>query len=171
MSAAGQERDRAQRALDALARRNATLVVAESCTAGRLAHRLSLGEGAARRLHGGFVVYTKTQKTVALAVPDEILRSHGAVSCAVAAAMAQGALARSPADVALAITGVAGPEPDEDGNPVGLVFIALARRRGAPRVVRHMFAGLDRDAVECAAIDAALALLEAALAAPLARSA
>jgi nicotinamide-nucleotide amidase len=107
-----------------------TMVTAESCTAGLLAQRVADAPGAGQCFHGGFVTYTKDHKTRALAVPPALLREKGAVCGEVARAMAEGALRRSTADVAAAITGVAGPEPDEDGNPVGRVCIAVARRGG-----------------------------------------
>lgn len=153
----------AQDVLRALEARDAGLVLAESCTGGRLAHRLSCCDGAARRFHGSFVVYTKQQKTMALGVPAETIAAESAVSAAVARAMAEGALARSPADFALSITGVAGPEPDEDGNPVGLVWFGLARRGGATQAMRQMFRDDGRAAIEAAAMNAALSWLEETL--------
>jgi PncC family amidohydrolase len=113
-----------------------TVVTAESCTAGALANNLSKGEGAARHFHGGIVAYTKAMKTSALGVPATLLKRETAVSANVATAMAEGALDRSRATVAVAVTGVAGPEPDEDGNPVGLIFCAVARRGGGIRSAR-----------------------------------
>jgi PncC family amidohydrolase len=112
-----------------------TLVTAESCTAGLLAAALSEAPGASRNLLGGFVTYTKQQKTDVLRVPALLLSRRTAVCPEVARAMAQGALRNCPAHVALAVTGVAGPEPDEDGNPVGLVCLA-AVRRGLPAIDR-----------------------------------
>jgi nicotinamide-nucleotide amidase len=117
--------------------RNLTLVTAESCTAGLLTHILSLAAGAGDILHGGFVTYTKDNKTKALGVSSTLLATETAVSRKVAEAMAIGALERSPADMALAVTGVTGPEPDEDGNPVGLVYVAVARRGGVASVREH----------------------------------
>jgi PncC family amidohydrolase len=108
-----------------------TLVTAESCTAGRLATALSDAPGASAHFHGGFVTYTKEAKTKLLGVDESLLRDKTAVCAEVAEAMAQGALLRSSADVAVSVTGVAGPEPDEDGNPVGLIYCAGAKR-GAP---------------------------------------
>jgi nicotinamide-nucleotide amidase len=108
--------------------RGLSIVTAESCTAGELAHLLAQGEGASQHFHGGIVTYTKAMKTDALGVSARLLAEKTAVCAEVAAAMAEGALQRSPADVALSITGVAGPEPDEDGNPVGLIHCAVARR-------------------------------------------
>ena len=110
--------------------RKLTLLTVESCTAGALACALANAEGAGDVLHGGFVVYTKENKCAAVGVSVELIRQHTAVSAAVAKAMAVGGLERSPAHIAMAITGVAGPEPDEDGNPVGLTFVAAAGRDG-----------------------------------------
>jgi nicotinamide-nucleotide amidase len=110
-----------------------TLVTAESCTAGRLAAALSEAPGAADQFHGGFVTYTKRAKTKLLGVDEILLREKGAVCAEVAEAMAAGALLRSTADIAVSVTGVAGPEPDEDGNPVGLIYCAGAKRGAAKR--------------------------------------
>jgi nicotinamide-nucleotide amidase len=118
----------AERLLKLAAARHLTLVSAESCTAGLLAQVLSDAPGAASLFHGSFVTYTKAQKAHALDIPDELLREKGAVCIEVACAMAENALRHSTADLAVAITGVAGPEPDEDGNPVGRVCIATAAR-------------------------------------------
>jgi PncC family amidohydrolase len=109
--------DLAERALATARRRNLTIVTAESCTAGKLSALLSEASGAAEHLHGSFVTYTKANKVKALGVDPGLLKAKGAVCREVAVAMAEGALHRSPADVAVAITGVAGPDPDEDGNP------------------------------------------------------
>ena len=107
-----------------------TLLTVESCTAGALACALAEAEGAGEVFHGGFVVYSKESKSFAVGVPVEVISKHTAVSAQVAKAMAVGGVERSPADIAMAVTGVAGPDPDEDGNPVGLVFISAARRDG-----------------------------------------
>ena len=126
-------------------RRQLTLLTVESCTAGALACALSQAEGAAQTLHGGFVVYTKTNKTAALGIPAQLIARHTAVSAAVASAMATAGLARTPADIVMAITGVAGPEPDEDGNPVGLAFIAVAHRDGRVLEERLELSGLKKE--------------------------
>jgi nicotinamide-nucleotide amidase len=111
-------------------RRRLTFVTAESCTAGGLSMLLSDTPGAGETFFGGFVSYSKDYKRMILGVPAELLALETAVSDPVARAMAQGALGRSGCDLALAITGVAGPKPDEDGNPVGLVFVAAELRSG-----------------------------------------
>jgi nicotinamide-nucleotide amidase len=103
--------DLAERALATAKVKGWSLITAESCTAGKLAALLSEAPGASERLHGGFVTYTKDNKSKALGVPAELMKQKGAVCGDVAIAMAEGALARSPANGAVAITGVAGPEP------------------------------------------------------------
>ncbi len=107
--------------------RDLTVCTAESCSAGKLAMVLSKAEGASMNFMGGLVAYTKETKTRLLAVPSELIQRDTAVSAKVAEAMALGAIRRFNADLGVSITGVAGPEPDEDGNPVGLVYCAVAR--------------------------------------------
>lgn len=153
----------AEDVLKAARRRKLTLVTAESCTAGLLSQLLSDAEGAADHFHGGFVTYTKQHKTRALQVPAELLRQKGAVCPEVAAAMAEGALRASDADVSVAITGVAGPEPDEDGNPVGRVCIAVARRGSSSAVQEYGYGNRGREAVRSSAVADALRALFAVL--------
>jgi nicotinamide-nucleotide amidase len=143
-----------------------TLATVESCTAGALVHLLSEAPGAGNTLHGGFVVYTKENKTKAVGVPQELLDRHTAVSAEVAGAMASGGLERCPATLVTAITGVAGPDSDEDGNPVGLVYVAVAVRDGRRRVVRHEFGRQPKHKICRAAMRAALVLMEELLSAP-----
>jgi nicotinamide-nucleotide amidase len=133
-----------------------TVVTAESCTAGLMCQVLSDAEGAAEHFHGGFVTYTKAQKTRALGVPENVLREQGAVCGEVARAMVEGALLHSNADIGAAITGVAGPEPDEDGNPVGFVCIAVARRGFPPRDIERHYGDIGRDAIRERAVADAL---------------
>ena len=112
------------------------LATAESCSAGRLAVAFSKAEGASQHFMGGFVTYTKDAKALMLGVPRDMLSKETAVSANVATAMAQGAVAQAKASLAVAITGVTGPDPDEDGNPVGLVYCAAARSDGTSRHLR-----------------------------------
>ena len=135
----------ARRALELLKEKNLTLVTAESCTAGLIAAAMSQTEGASMTLHGSFVVYTKKNKTKALGVSARHLKAKGSVTRTVAEQLLAGALRRSPADVALAVTGVLGPERDEDGNPVGLVFLGCQINGGPPRIVRKRY---PRDSAE-----------------------
>lgn len=137
-----------------------TLVTAESCTAGAIANMLSRVPGAGDRLEGGFVAYTKDMKTQTLGVDPQLLAQKTAVCAEVAEAMAVGALHRSPADVAVAVTGVAGPEPDEDGNPVGLMYFCAAKKGGAPLVARRHFKDLSHDEAVAAAIGESLRMLK-----------
>lgn len=153
----------AERILKAAAARGVTLATAESCTAGCLATLLADAPGASDHFHGGFVVYSKQQKTVVLGVDAGLIARHTAVSRPVAEAMASGVLSECPADIAIAITGVAGPEPDEDGNPVGLMHIAVARRGGD---IHHRRSDLGKDtrgALRVAAMKEALKLVDEVL--------
>jgi nicotinamide-nucleotide amidase len=149
--------DLACRLFDNLKRRNLSIVTAESCTAGKLANLLSQVPGASEHLHGGFVTYTKANKTKALGVSSELLSRRGAVCDEVAVAMAEGALLRSPASLAVSITGVAGPESDEDGNPVGLVCIAVARHGQPSFHLEKNYGDIGHEAVTTRAIEDALA--------------
>jgi nicotinamide-nucleotide amidase len=115
------------RVLDAACARNLRLVTAESCTGGLIASLLTDVEGRSHAFDRGYVVYTEAAKTGMLGVPADMLAAHGAVSEPVATAMARGALTRSEADIAFAVTGFAGPAGD--GDEEGLVHFACARRR------------------------------------------
>lgn len=152
--------NRAERTLRSLARHGLTAVTAESCTAGLIAAALSQAPGAAQQLHGSFVTYTKANKTMALGVPAALLRRLGAVNAEVAERLARGALARSPADIALAVTGVLGPEEDEDGNPVGLVYFACCRRGRPCLVQRRKYPAWPAERLRRAAVLHALSLLQ-----------
>jgi nicotinamide-nucleotide amidase len=134
-----------------------TFLTVESCTAGALACALAEAEGEV--FHGGFVTYSKESKSFAVGVPVEVISKHTAVSAQVAKAMAVGGVERSSADIAMAVTGVAGPDPDEDGNPVGLVFISAATRDGRVLEERLTLSG-NKAAICTAAMIAALRLAE-----------
>jgi nicotinamide-nucleotide amidase len=153
----------AQLIVELAKQRRLGMATVESCTAGALVHLLSQTDGASDVLHGGFVVYTKQNKISAVGVPEALLTRHTAVSAEVAQAMARGGLARSPADLVVSITGVAGPEPDEDGNPVGLVFVATASRAGRLKVIRLELGKLPKEEICAAAMSAAMTLLEESL--------
>jgi nicotinamide-nucleotide amidase len=153
----------AERALDAAKTKGRSVVTAESCTAGKLAALLSEAPGASAYLHGGFVTYTKDNKVKALGVPASLIKEKGAVCTDVAIAMGQGALIRSPANVAVAITGVAGPEPDEDGNPVGLVCIAVTDKDGERIKVEKNYGATGHDRIQESAMADALTLLVRAI--------
>ena len=134
-----------------------TLSAAESCTGGLIAKRITDLPGASAVFPGGVVSYCDAVKAAVLGVPEDVLTRHGAVSEPVARAMAEGVRRLTGSDLALSVTGVAGPERDERGNPVGLVYIALAAPEGT-RVETCRFAG-DRRAIRAAAADRAFSLL------------
>src|SRR6185503_4785295 len=106
-----------------LGAKKATLAVAESCTGGFLAHRLTNVPGASAVFLAGYVTYSNEAKVAALGINPELIEQHGAVSEEVAQAMAIGAAQRAKADFALATTGIAGPDGGSDAKPVGTVFI------------------------------------------------
>lgn len=137
-----------------------SIVTAESCTAGALAALLADAPGAGRCFHGGVVAYAKACKTALLAVPASVIARHTAVSREVAGRMAAGALKASGAHVAVAITGVMGPEPDDDGNPVGLMHLAAATRDGRVRHARIQSRETSRAANRQRALTEALTLLD-----------
>jgi nicotinamide-nucleotide amidase len=152
----------AQRLGELLQAQHAWLTTAESCTAGGVAYAVTQVAGSSAWFDRGFVTYTNAAKQALLGVPEPLLAAHGAVSEPVARAMATGALAASGAQLAVAITGIAGPGGGSPAKPVGTVCFAWARARGAAgapantlvAATRH-FAG-DRAAVRSAAIIAAL---------------
>lgn len=136
-----------------------TLALAESCTGGLIAGTLTGVAGASAVLERGWVTYSNRAKIEELGVDAAGLEAHGAVSAETAAAMAAGALGHAPVDVALSVTGIAGPDGGSADKPVGLVWFGLARRGGGPpRLDRQLFAG-DRAAVRRAAIRRGLELL------------
>jgi nicotinamide-nucleotide amidase len=140
----------AERTLALAKSHGCTLATVESCTAGGLATLLADAPGASDLFHGGFVVYTKVNKAAAVGVPLELIKAHTAVSREVVLAMASGGLERCPADIVLAITGVAGPDPDEDGNPVGLLHVAAVSRTGGMRHLERRYPGSKQDICQAA---------------------
>lgn len=137
-----------------LAARGWTASVAESLTGGQLAAALVDVPGASAWFRGGVVAYATDVKHEVLGVDADLLASVGAVDAEVARQMAQGVRARLGADVGVATTGVAGPDP-QDGMPVGTVYVAVATPEGV-WAARHRFDG-DRSAIRAAATEAALA--------------
>lgn len=150
-----------EQARDVLARFDAAglmLATAESCTGGLIAGALTEIAGSSSVVERGFVTYSNEAKTELLSVPAELIDRLGAVSAEVAEAMAVGAVGHSRADVAVAVTGIAGPGGETPGKPVGLIYFGIARRGGTVRHERHVFPG-GRSEVRLAAVRAALALL------------
>jgi nicotinamide-nucleotide amidase len=136
-----------------------TLATAESCTGGMIAAALTDVPGSSDVVERGFVTYSNAAKTDLLGVPAELIARHGAVSEPVARAMAEGALAASPADIAVAVTGIAGPGGGTAAKPEGLVHFACARRGGATRHARVEFGAIGRAEVRARSVDQALAML------------
>jgi nicotinamide-nucleotide amidase len=134
------------------------IATAESCTGGLVAGCLTAIPGSSDVVERGVVTYSNEAKTELVGVPADLIARHGAVSAQVVVAMAEGALEHSRADVAAAVTGVAGPGGATPGKPVGLVYICSARKGREPIVERHQFHG-DRHAVRLASVEVALALL------------
>ena len=134
-----------------------TLATAESCTGGMIGQLLTGVSGASAVYKGGIISYTNAVKQNVLGVDEKLLAQHGAVSAPVAEAMAVGARKVLNADVAVSVTGLAGPGGDEIGNPVGTVFIGFAGE-DCSEVVPCYFEG-DREAVRRQAAEAALALI------------
>jgi len=135
----------ARRVLDACRARGVRLALVEASTGGLLAACLTDIPGASAVVERGFVPYSNEAKTELLGVPMELMRAHGAVSAEVARALAEGALARSHADLVLAETGIAGPGGGSAEKPVGLVFLALAGRQAPTLCERHLFSGSRRE--------------------------
>jgi nicotinamide-nucleotide amidase len=152
--------DLAQSVLDACRARGWHVATAESCTGGLVAGALTAIAGSSDVVDRGFVTYSNEAKSELLGVLPETIAVHGAVSAESAAAMAEGALARAPVDLAVSVTGVAGPGGGGAEKPVGLVIFGVARRGRPCRTERHIFAG-DRSAVRRTAMHHALGLLEA----------
>ena len=148
--------------LDLCGARGLTLATAESCTGGMVAERLTSVPGSSRVFLGGVVAYADEVKKAELGVPAELLERHGAVSAATASAMAVGARERLGADVAVAVTGIAGPEGGSDEKPVGLVYLHAESPFGS-RTVDFVFPG-DREGIRRRAAVTALHLVRRLLA-------
>lgn len=134
------------------------LATAESCTGGLIAATLTAIAGSSDVVERGFVTYSNDAKSEMLGVPPSLIATHGAVSEEVARAMAEGALTTSPADIAIAVTGIAGPGGATAAKPVGLVHLAAARRGAATRHERQVFPG-NRGEVRRATVARAFALV------------
>lgn len=135
------------------------VATAESCTGGLIAGCLTEIAGSSDVVERGFVTYSNQAKNTMLDVPLALIESHGAVSEAVARAMAEGAIAHSEADLAVAVTGVAGPGGGTPEKPVGLVHLACARRGGATLHRAQNYGDLGRGGIREATIRTALEML------------
>jgi nicotinamide-nucleotide amidase len=135
--------------------RSQTLATAESCTGGMIAAACTDRAGSSEWFERGFVTYSNAAKQACLDVPASLLDTHGAVSEPVVAAMLEGTLAHSPADWAVAVSGVAGPGGGSEDKPVGTVYIGWMTRGGRADVVRYQFEG-ERAEVRRQSVVAAL---------------
>jgi nicotinamide-nucleotide amidase len=147
---------RAAGLIDLCRSRRLMLATAESCTGGLIAALITAVPGSSDVLDCGFVTYSNDAKARMTGVPPELIAEHGAVSEEVARAMAEGALAHSAADIAVAVTGVAGPGGGTAAKPVGLVHCAAARK-GRPTITKVLRLGdIGRDAVRLETVRAAV---------------
>ena len=156
-------RARAARLLQACRERGLKLATAESCTGGLIAGLLTEIPGSSDVVERGFVTYSNDAKMEMLGVPRATLDSVGAVSRETALAMAAGALANSRADVAVAVTGVAGPGGGSAEKPVGLVHLAVARKGRQPEHLEMRYGDLGRPGIRAATVTTALEMLERAV--------
>jgi nicotinamide-nucleotide amidase len=151
-------------ALLAELQRHALLIVtAESCTGGLVSGLLTEVPGSSGMVERGFVTYSNAAKTDLLGVPEAMIARHGAVSPEVARAMADGALARTPAHIAVSVTGIAGPDGGSPEKPVGLVYLAVASRGQTTRVHEVRFGDIGRREVRLGSVREAVALARSAV--------
>jgi nicotinamide-nucleotide amidase len=148
----------ARKVVETATARGLMVAAAESCTGGLVSAALTSVAGSSAVVERGFVSYSNAAKSELLGVPADLIERHGAVSEPVARAMAEGALARSAAQVSVAVTGVAGPGGGSADKPVGLVHFAAAGPRGRVHVERR-FGDIGREAVRLASVRVALDLL------------
>ena len=139
--------------------RNWRLATAESCTGGLVAAALTAVPGSSDVVERSFVTYSNAAKIELLGVSAETIAAHGAVSAQTTEAMARGTIARAPVDLAVSVTGVAGPGGGTPQKPVGLVYLGVAKKDGSARIERRVFPG-DRAQIRGAALILALELLE-----------
>lgn len=151
----------AKHLLELCRRRGLHVATAESCTGGLVAAALTAIAGSSDVVECGFVTYSNAAKETMLGVPAATLKQHGAVSAETAAAMAAGALGRSQADLAVAITGVAGPGGGSRQKPVGLVHFAAASRDGRRLARSRRYGKIGRRRVRERSVAEALVLLQA----------
>jgi len=156
-------KQRAAALLKAYEQRGLKIATAESCTGGLVAALLTEIAGSSAVVERGFVTYSNEAKTELIGVPADLIAAHGAVSEPVARAMAEGALRHSKADVAVGITGIAGPSGGTATKPVGLVHFGLAKQGVASVHLERRYGDLGRETVRLRAVEDALGLLEQAI--------
>ncbi len=145
--------------VDLLRAKGLKLATAESCTGGLIAGAITEIAGSSDVFDRGFVTYSNEAKSEMLGVPPALIATHGAVSPEVAQAMAEGAIRQSRADVAVAVTGVAGPGGGTASKPVGLVYLAAMRRGGAPVVEELRLRSVGRGPIRRATVLEAMAMI------------
>jgi len=141
-----------------LRERNLSLTTAESCTGGMIAAAVTDLAGSSDVFERGFVTYSNEAKQELLGVPESIIETYGAVSAECAKAMVEGALKNSRADIAVSVTGIAGPGGGTAEKPVGLVYIGISKKGKTPQTNKFIFEG-DRNQVRQSTRDQAFALL------------
>ncbi|MGB6937012.1 MAG: CinA family protein [Xanthobacteraceae bacterium] len=153
-------RRQARHVLDLCRARGLRVATAESCTGGLVAGALTDIAGSSDVVDRGFVTYSNEAKQAMLGVPAVTLKQHGAVSRETAAAMVKGALKNSLADIAVSITGIAGPGGGTKQKPIGLVYFAAARRGGKRLAQPRLYGNIGRSRVRAVSVLQALAMLE-----------
>jgi nicotinamide-nucleotide amidase len=143
----------------ACTQRGLRVTTAESCTGGLIAAALTEVPGSSAVVDRGFVTYSNQAKSELLGIDRALIGTAGAVSPEVAIAMAEGALARSDADLAIAVTGIAGPDGGTAEKPVGLVHFAVIRRAGTPTHAERRYGDIGRSAIRLASVKQALEML------------
>lgn len=144
-----------ERVSQALRARKWIMTSAESCTGGLISAAMTDLAGSSEIFDRGFITYSNQSKTDLLGVYSSILEAHGAVSEQTAKAMIEGALRQTPANVAVAVTGIAGPGGGSAEKPVGLVYIGVGIKGQPAHAFKHIFAG-DRPSVRAQSVEAAL---------------
>lgn len=158
-----EDQELASKVLDRCRQFGYRLATAESCTGGLIAAALTDIAGSSDVFDRGFVTYSNAAKTALLGVDERLIERDGAVSETIARAMAQGALERASVEIAISVTGIAGPDGGSADKPVGLVHIACARTGQPTTHQRHLFADGTRHKIRSLSVDAALALALSAL--------
>jgi nicotinamide-nucleotide amidase len=155
--------DAAEALLAELRRRGLRLATVESCTGGLVAGLLTEIPGASVVVERGLVTYSNAAKSDLAGVSPALIDAHGAVSAEVARAMAEGGLAHAPVDLVMAVTGIAGPDGGSAAKPVGLVYVAVASKRGPTLTRECRFGSIGRAAIRLASVKAAVELARRAV--------
>ncbi|MBL1241665.1 MAG: CinA family protein [OCS116 cluster bacterium] len=142
------------------ARKGYRIIVAESCTGGLISAALTEVSGSSRVIEGGFFVYSNAMKFKQLGISEALYMEHGSVSKKMAYQMAQGALENSNANIALGVTGIAGPTGGTPEKPVGLVHICALQKNGDKFEMKYIFRGEDRAGIRIKTVGEALTILK-----------